>query len=153
MIPSTYSLTNMLTRPSLLTTPSPMTNFINRIRLLWDLFLSMGQWQGIPSWWVKVLRLYWTEISLLVCNLVSWFDEYSGSSACSGRWIWYLTTPWYIMTVKAEHIGWCQGRYLMSAGSLTTPWYLTTPKAERVARCHASFTTDHTFWWLKTLGC
>ena len=145
MIPSTYSLTNKLTRPSLLTTPSPMTNSINRICLLWDLFHSMGQWRSIPSWWVKVLRLYWTEIYLLVCKLVCWFNEYSGSSACSGRWVGYLKTPWYVTTVKEERVGWCQGRYLMSTRSLTTPWYLTTPKAERVAWCHAPFMTDHTF--------
>ena len=145
MIPSTCSLTNRLTRPSLLTTLSPMTKSINRIRLLWDLFLSMGQWWSIPSWWVKVLGLYWTKTSLLVCKLVCWFDKYSGSSACSGWWVGYLTTPWYVTTVKVEHVGWCQGRYLMSAGSLTTPWYLMIPKVERVAQCHTPFMTDHTF--------
>ena len=66
-----------------------------------------------------------------------------------------LMTHWYVTTVRAECIAWCQGRYLTTPKSLMTHgyfmihWYMTTVRVECVAWCQGRYLT--TSWYVTTI--
>ena len=58
----------------------------------------------------------------------------------------YLTTLWCVTTVRAKCVVWCEGRYLTTLVYLTTPWYMTTVRAECAMWCQERYLT--TLWYV-----